>query len=138
MKVLKTSDGAKVFSNSYDTQRNEDCAFGVAGDGVTRCLPYQNAAYDYGSYFSDAACTQPVALAYSSCGAPSYILVRGTGCPVGMTTMRVYTVGAVHASYYTKVGTTCSGPTTVAAYTFYSYGTEVAPSSFQSATTSIE
>jgi hypothetical protein len=138
MKVLKTPDGAKVFSNSYDTQRNEDCVFGVAGDGVMRCLPYQSVAYDYGSYFSDAACTQPVALSYSSCAAPSYILVRGAACPYGMTATRVYTVGAAHASFYTKSGTTCSGPTTVATYTLYSYGAEVAPSSFQSATTSIE
>src|SRR5258708_29782926 len=34
------SDGSQQFlSTFHDAQRNEDCAFAIAADGTTRCLP---------------------------------------------------------------------------------------------------
>ena len=137
-KVLMTPDGAKVFQNSYDTQLNIDCTFRLAADGQLRCLPYLNVAYDFGSYFADSNCTVPVALYYASCGAPSYIIAQlSSTCPTNPSS-RVFSTGSLVTSFYTKGGTTCSGPSTSPAYQFYTEGAEQPATSFQSATASVQ
>jgi len=37
--TLLASDGSRQFLNWFDTVRGEDCSFGLASDGTTRCLP---------------------------------------------------------------------------------------------------
>src|SRR5436190_19532853 len=105
-RVLKTPDGAKAFAGWVDTQRNEDCDFHIAADGVMRCLPSSTSqvAADYGYYFADASCTIPVAFYYASCSPPSYVSVTGTptSCPSSSNATRIFTRGASYTSYYQK------------------------------------
>ena len=100
------SDGSQQFlSTFHDTQRNEDCSFGLASDGTTRCLPSPSAPTGpmqsmYSVYYSDAACTTPI-VAVSTCSgntAPKYVSVGGL--PGGKTAPSVYALGSV-----TTVGT---------------------------------
>jgi hypothetical protein len=140
MKVLNTPDGAKVFQNNYDTQRNEDCTFTVASDGVMRCLP-SGASVGYGGFFSDAACTMPAGFSYPGCAAPTYLSVTPATaqCPWSPATgPTIYLRGATITTYYQKSGTTCSVGSPLAGYTFYAVGAVVAATSFQSATTAVE
>jgi hypothetical protein len=141
MKVLSSPDGAKVFQGSFDSQRNEDCSFQRAADGMTRCLP-TSVAYDYGSYYGDAACSVPVALwQFASCSPPSYVAVYAASaqCPTNPSGgIAIYVRGTTYNSYYTKSGATCSGPTMIPGYTFFGRGAEVQASSFQSAAPSVE
>jgi hypothetical protein len=141
MKVLSSPDGAKVFQGSFDSQRNEDCSFQRAADGMMRCLP-TSVAGDFGSYYGDAACSVPVALwQFASCSPPTYVAVYAASaqCPTSPTGgTGIYARGTTYSSYYVKSGATCSGPNTIPGYTFFGRGTEVQASSFQAATTSIE
>ncbi|MDB4963371.1 MAG: hypothetical protein JWP01_3370 [Myxococcales bacterium] len=142
MKVLTTPDGAKQFSGFVDTARNnEDCSFQLASDGMTRCLP---GAAPVADYFADAACTIRLTIAYT-CSPPTYVAVPTVAasptCPTGPTATgpRIYARGTAYPSYYSKSGTTCSGPNVVPNISFYGVtGAEIAPTSFQVATSAIE
>jgi hypothetical protein len=141
MKVLNTPDGAKVFQGSYDSQRNEDCAFQVASDGVTRCVPTSIARSD--GFFADAACTVPIGLSFPGCALPTYVAVPSSAstCFAAPTPgPRIYARGATHPTYYRKSGTTCLGPNTTPVDTFFYgiTGAEIPPTSFQMATSAIE
>ena len=59
--VLKAIDQARLFEAWHDTMLDVDCAFSVASDGRSRCVPLPPTA-DFG--FSDSACTMPVAIMY--------------------------------------------------------------------------
>lgn len=140
MKVLNSPDGAKVFQGNYDSQRNEECAFQVASDGMTRCLPV-GASVTYGVYFADANCTVPAGFAYPGCNTvPTYVTASPPAtCPFSPTTgMAVYARGAVITSHYTKSGATCTLNGPLAGYTFYTSGALIPVSDFQSATIAIE
>src|SRR5690606_29553767 len=108
MRVLSTPDGAKVFHGWFDSQRNEDCTFQRAADDMTRCLP-SSVAYDYGTYYADAACTIPVALwQYAGCSPPPYVAVYSASaqCPTNPPGIAIYTRGTTYTSYYAKSGAT--------------------------------
>lgn len=138
MKVLRTPDGAKTFQGNYDSQRGEDCSFTYpTADGVMRCLPSIATL----SYFSDAACTVPIALTFACSQPPPYVATLTQSC----TNLFVY--GPIHAAvpvspttYYGKSGTACvSLGTPSAQFAFFGIsGPEIPPTSFQSATLSIE
>jgi hypothetical protein len=62
-----SDDGARQFSGWRDTQRGgEECSFGIAADGVLRCLPLADGIFV--NYFGDSACSQR-------------LFVRSAGCP---------------------------------------------------------
>jgi hypothetical protein len=56
------ADGSREFLGFFDNQRNENCYFQKASDGLTRCLPSTKAVYfSYGGgYYADAACSQRI------------------------------------------------------------------------------
>ena len=62
----------------YDSERDENCGFARAADGVVRCLPDTREAR---GLFSDSGCTERVAIVLSVCGAPlpkyAYFLSSG-------------------------------------------------------------
>jgi hypothetical protein len=61
-KFIAGADGSKMYLPSVwsDSQRQEDCAFGTAGDGMLRCLP--TSVQDFPLYYTDAQCTKPFAI----------------------------------------------------------------------------
>lgn len=141
MKVLNAGDGAKVFQNPYDTQRGEDCLFGLASDGQMRCIPAFNhqIAGVSGSHYADSACTVPVGIADASsaeCAAPKYLASVVVVCS---STVRytLYQRGGEVSPVYSKSGASCTASAPVG-FRFYLVGPEIPPSSFQSATPAIE
>lgn len=134
-RVLTTPDGAKVLNGWRDTQLNLDCYFSVTADGISRCVP--SAPSDQGSYFADAGCTAPVVLsAVYSFNNPKYasqfIL---DSYPLRY---RFYNLGGKVTSYYYKSGTSCTLQTAQPTTEVYLRLAEVPPSTFQSATESLE
>jgi hypothetical protein len=127
---LVAADGAEEFVGWRDTQLKQDCRFGLAGDGLERCLP-SAASHADGASFADAACTKPVAPG-PGCGtaAPSDIVATDVStCP---SRTRVYASGAKAAKVYTNGGGSCV--LTSSSDTYYELGAEMAPSTFVSAT----
>jgi hypothetical protein len=142
MQVLTTPDGAKQFNGWFDTQRNESCAFQLASDGVTRCLPGTLSF----SIFTDSTCTVRGAEALSSLAcAVAYVAappVFTSACPIAVQFGAIFSaiqVNPTPTTVFTKSGTSCVA-TTVAAglVVFVAGGPEIPPSSFQSATLDIE
>jgi hypothetical protein len=137
MNMLTTPDGARSFTGWRDTQLDLDCNFQLAGDGVMRCLPTTE-LFDNGvGYFGDAACSIPVAIRSSCFGPePKHILrYPSPTCPI-TTGYRVHAAGAKYTTTYARSGANCVA--TGLSFTAYAIGAEVAPSTFQSATSSVE
>ncbi len=135
-RVLTTPDGAKVFQGNYDNMRAEDCFFRMTSDGIMRCLP---AAVLAGTYFADAACSRPAVLALT-CAPPKYIAVATTSvtCPAVDTGTKMYTAVVVQDLYQGASCDTVTLPFGYSAYAIPFSGEEIPPSSFQSASISIE
>src|SRR5262249_45662184 len=95
--------------NWFDRQRNEDCAFKVANDGLLRCLPLH--ADNAPTSYSDPMCTTPVMYFLPArCSAPppySVVPYSGNGC---RGTYQVYQaqpqpISPTPANYYSKTVT---------------------------------
>jgi hypothetical protein len=131
------ADGSKQpFLNQwYDSQRSENCSFGMLSDGNYHCRP--SSAATAGTYFADAGCTKPLAQAISApgCVAPTTALlsVLTLSCP--MPGPHVYQVGPLFAGTpYFGTSSSCMATTTTTGYALYSLGAEIPASSFVSAT----
>lgn len=136
MKVLTSGDGAKILQGWSDTMRNEDCAWQVASDGMTRCLP-TSVAWSTASYFADPSCTTLVGYSFKGCTPPAYISVpSATSCP--NTGPTIYQRGAAVTTAYVKSGAQCTATTLGQTYDLWAVGAVVQPSSFQSATVAVE
>lgn len=139
-KYFVGSDGSRQFNGWHDSQRNEDCSFGTASDGMTRCLPRGATT---GAYFADSGCSQVLAyVPKAGCTPPGpYALSYVTTCPGGS---KVLSLGPAITTGNVYVGSpgSCIGQPISAAlsglYDFYSTGGEVAPSGFVAGTEQIE
>lgn len=91
---LVGSDGSRAVAGWYDTQIGAPCAYGVASDGKTRCLPTADAPPGL-LQFTDAACTQAfVSVTQNLCQVPAFIqTAKGAVCGGA----RVFKVGATIA-----------------------------------------
>jgi hypothetical protein len=135
--MLTTPDGAKVFQGNYDSQRGEACSFQRARDGVMRCLP--EAPVLRPDIFEDSLCTIPIALSSSCAPAPKYVSAPiSVDCPFQAG-------GAIHDavlasnSLFIKSGTNCVATAAFPGFANYrASGPEISPSSFQTATLTIE
>ncbi len=140
VKVLNSSDGAKVFQAMHDTDRDEDCAFQLASDGTTRCLPTSIA--HAGTYFANSSCTTPLAAVFVGCTAPAYVSVPvGSSCATspGQGARVFLRNPTLFSSYYVKSAGTCSGPHPASGFALVGpTGSEIPPSSFVEATVAIE
>lgn len=140
-KYYAGSDGSKVFIGMYDSQRNEDCSFTLAGDGVLRCLPTTGTA-SVSAYYSDSACSVPLALINKGC--TSKYIVRGessTGACVYTYKTHLHQYGAPYTAPTAYVGSSGSCSAAVISNTmfdFFSVGPEIPPSSFVDASIQTE
>jgi hypothetical protein len=133
--IYAQGDGVAVLTGRYyDSEVEVDCTFGLATDRTTRCLP---SGPQYQSWFSDAACTKSVNVAYAwhqkpQCGAPDAVPAFATGYV--QSTVEVRIVGSLYTS--TLYGQTSGGcmPHIVPDYDAYSVGQLVDPVSFAAAT----
>jgi hypothetical protein len=127
-------DGSKAYIPYvwFDSQRNEDCAFQTAADGVSRCMPTAYAT----TQFTDAACMNPVVW-MPTCSSPKYASYSdATQCP---SLPHIYPVGAVlttPTTVYFKSGNVCTmtTPFGTPGYAYYSIGAEIAPTTFVGST----
>ncbi|MFN0250031.1 MAG: hypothetical protein ACKV2T_24320 [Kofleriaceae bacterium] len=135
-KVLSSSDGAKSLHGWFDSQRDEDCTWQVASDGMTRCTP---TAVAWGGYFADASCTTPAGYYWANCTPPAYISVTNTtACPANTTTgPTLYMRGAPISTVYSKSGTSCVALTAFG-YPAWAAGAVVPATTFQAATIAVE
>ena len=134
--ALVDADGASELSATlFDSERGESCAFARAADGQTRCLPS-----GAGVLFSDAGCTQSVAVAAPSCdtSAPHYaIALEGSACQGGISVHALGDSVSAPAVYALGADGSCIASAAPGA-TFYGIGAEVAPSEFVAATRTTE
>ena len=141
MRVGTTPDGARTFLGWRDVQRNDDCYFQYAADGMQRCLP-SNAA-SISSFFRDAGCTLPLGLVASAAcptpPVPKYATRFDTVCSApGRYGLHVYNVTGAHTgTIFTGSPSSCTA-TTVQGYLFYVVGAEVPAADFAGVTESIE
>jgi hypothetical protein len=135
------ADGSKLqLAQWYDSQRGENCMFGMAADGNYRCLP-SSAAYP-ASLFADAGCTQPLVEAYSGPGCAAPTSARAPSVSTGVSTgcaatpgSPVYQIGSLFTGTpYSGTPSSCNKATAPSGYALYSLGAEIPASSFVSAT----
>lgn len=128
VRYVAGEDGSQVYKGMFDTQRNEECFFGIASDGQLRCIPTFDRAASASGYFSDAACTSPVFVAV--CAANLGYIYNST-CP---TQFRIFTLntGLPPQTYIRDAQASCVATTLtpIAGYTYYTSAGEIAPSSF--------
>jgi len=140
------SDGTILYQGYklHDAQLNLDCNPSPAADGQSRCIPVPNGFLVWS--FSDASCTQKLALVLSSsCPTPTpayaWESVIFNVCTNGNSAgTRVYPIGAeftgqTYNGCATCVPPTCSSANRVQGYRYYSLGAEVPASSFVAFTT---
>jgi hypothetical protein len=126
-----------MFLGWRDTQLDLDCTFLRATDGKTRCLP---GAIVGGHYFSDAACTQRLALVLGAdCVPPSYVAVylqAPQACSVYFYEIAQVT-GAYSGMIYNNLSG-CTSQSVPTGYTILQIGTPVVPNTFVEMTETIE
>jgi len=147
-KFIAGADGSKMYLPSvwYDSQRQEDCAFGTAGDGMLRCLP--TSVQDFPLFYTDAQCTKPFAILASGpppsgCAAspPAYNRTTDPGgvCPTTQAPpSHYYPIGQQIAQppgpYYGTNSGSCAQSQLGFTTLFFSVMPEVPPSSFVAGT----
>jgi hypothetical protein len=140
-RVQTAPDGAKAFVGWYDSQLGINCTFGVATDGVERCLPDYSGATVSG-YFSDMGCSTKLGQSTYPCATspqPSYAtaLVQLSTCSAldgynDPYQRRVFSIsGAYAGTLYAGTPGSCNPVTSPpAGYVFYTLGAEVSSSTF--------
>lgn len=145
MILLTTPDGAEHFVGWHDAQLNVDCGFAVAADGKLRCLPALQQLVTLG-YYSDANCTVSLGMVFAQggCTAPSFRSYTGSLGATNqcLTTQRetLYNGATLYTgTVYAKDNTgACAVATVPANEKPYTLGPEVPPTTFQSATLSVQ
>jgi hypothetical protein len=132
-KYWKAEDGARglIPYTWRDSQRGEDCDFGLASDGTTRCLPMSLPV----SYYDDAACTVPLLSIPKTgvCGSYKYAaLPTAIGCnpATGPRIMPVANLLNVATVYAKDADGKCALKIALPSLNYYSVGAEIPPSSF--------
>lgn len=133
-------DGAKQFNYQWrDTQRNEDCSFGMAGDGVQRCMPATSISFV--GYFTDEDCTVRL-FVRAATGCVSQGLQLGSvaetiGCEYRS---RRFAVNAITRPTTVYLGSpeNCVQTSGSDSYDYFAQGVEISPSSFVAASNQVE
>lgn len=137
-------DGARIFSGWHDTMLDTDCAFMVASDGKTRCLPSGAHTVADSSNLSstDPTCAAPASFFHfvTACAAPvpafviQHVVQPQLGCSPPPATDTAFAVGALQTApatlYYQDAGT-CTAVSTGPGQLFYAI-TVVDPASLVS------
>lgn len=105
----ETPDGARIFAGRMrDMQRDEECAPGVAADGVTRCLPsWERLNY---SAFADNSCTIFGHVMSPSTAPPAYIglVFADPGNQLAPQRVRMFSAGAKQTYGYDTIQGSCA------------------------------
>lgn len=118
------SDGSKIpLLDYYDSKLGVSCSPADAEPGIVRCLPFLGLT----SYYSESACTRPVAFVTKGCTVEKYAIVRpaSVACqtPQPPTFYRVSAMITPTKLYLLNnsscVDVSAALTTTLAAYTFY-------------------
>ena len=130
--MLEAEDGARQFFGWRSEGAKADCNVGIAADGQAHCLPTPIAVV--GTYWTDAACTQPAARTQmSTCtGEGQYVASAANGvCPAA--------TGIFHAgpkqqnAYQRDAANTCSAAA-LSTSDIYPLGAELPPAMMDAAT----
>ena len=104
--ALVGTDGSRQFRSWQDTDLQVECAFVLAEDGQTRCLPTGATAYFTGAgYFADSACTEVATTVACTNQSPVYGWEFLNTCP---TSTRIYSLAGTSAALYLGDGTSCT------------------------------
>jgi len=139
-RVYKGADGSQQFVGWFDAERSVECTFQRAADDTIRCLPVSGFAGR--GYYSDAACTSPLAVVSKGCTPPSptaYVYVEGS-CATNLQT-RMFTMGEKYTAdtVFQKDGPggSCASKSRASLFVsddFFLTGTEIPPTAFVEAT----
>jgi hypothetical protein len=138
---LEGDDESRQFVGWFDRARGDSCAFGLAGDGVVRCLPSDVVE---ARVFADASCKRriaavgrqsPAAQSVVRCSAPKYLVEdETTGCGAFVRHHIVEAGVAIRpVALYAQDNGLCSRVPIDAAAMYVTVGREVPPVSFVAA-----
>lgn len=135
-RTYTAEDGAQQFIGWFDSQRNENCGFGMAADGKIRCLP--GGAGTLPGFFGDSGCSQPVLTVAVGCTPPATVqstVTDGASCGA-LPATKILSVGAKHAggTFRGAPGSCINNTLPVSAGDLYETGAEIPASSFVAAT----
>jgi hypothetical protein len=117
----------------YDSERDENCRFRVAADGVVRCLP---ASVEMGSAFADDECTVPIIVVSTPARGETARYGHRYSASMGL---RMFALGAAlgTTTYYDEGGD-CAADTAFDDQTLYATGAEIPPTAFVGFTIEVE
>ena len=122
---VEFGDGQRWVNTLYDSQLDAYCSPVAWSDGNTYCVPSGLATLG----FTDAACTQPVALANECLSAPvHYVLDYTQNACNDDSYQQLYTLGSQNSatSYYALYDGVCGGPVTLpTGFALYDLGQKV-------------
>jgi hypothetical protein len=105
-RALSTPAGTIALGSLWDSQLGVDCARHVLPDGTNRCVP--NSAFASVNFYTDPACTRPLAIASPpGCSTPPYLLRPVLqSCP---RAVRVFALAPqpYRGDFYVDSGTAC-------------------------------
>lgn len=149
--VRQASDGTRHVIGLYDSQRNEPCKWGKAGDGQLRCMPVLTADDNYSDgyvVYSTASCATPILAIFGNRYYPGKPFLGRDGADVFGSSMRDNCVGKTRIF---GVGSLLPDPTTIwvhdanggcmplapdtSFYDYYSAGPELVSTNFAAGST---
>ncbi len=129
--MLEAEDGARQFFGWRSASANADCNVGIAADGKPHCLPIPIAVV--GSYWTDAACTQPAARTQkSTCtGEGQYVANAANGvCPAATS---IFRAGAKQQNAYQRDAANICSAAPLSTSDIYPLGAELPPAMMDAA-----
>ena len=140
-----TEDGGCWFDGWYDSELDARCSFDQAADGRHYCLPDSDEYLTVLETFSDASCTQPMAIAvYNACGAvplPAWVRIDSwTGCEATYEVRKVNgtLAGSAAPPLWIEAGDSCVSYTPNAESNYLTLSEIYEPSAFLPAELSAE
>jgi hypothetical protein len=130
--MLEAEDGARQFFGWRSEGAQADCNVGIAADGKAHCLPTPIAIV--GTYWTDAACTQPAARTQkSTCtGEGQYVANATNGvCPAATS---IFRTGAKQQNAYQRDATNTCSAAALSTSDIYPLGAELMPEMMDAAT----
>jgi hypothetical protein len=137
VRTYVASDGSALpIYDLHDSLLDVECSFSRAADDTTRCLPIVEPV----QFFSDPACTQPVAGTPCASRSPRYVfqMTRDSSC--GKEVTHILPVGGAYSGpVYTKTHRDhrdmCAPVTSsYASFSYFTVGAELPPFEFVQAT----
>jgi hypothetical protein len=131
-------DGSRLDLGVFDSALETPCHFGVAADGVTRCLPTAPAYVGY----LDPGCTKPMAVSFKACDgdAPKYAIqqLSDDACSEPYDYFRVGAPIAAPDAYFSAGPSTCQQNAVSSKAVFFDLGVKAQLEDFEAATIELQ